>query len=558
LLDEAWLGVVRNAAHDSVCACSDDEVVDAVLHRYAEARQIADALAADALHCVSAQLAGDDTVVVNPCHRTRSGVVEMTVDDDHPRSDVQVVSHEPARQLLHTIDAAGAAVVVRREINLAHGLARVDIVEHDDDSFDVVLVTGATPGITSDREAIERLQRLGKGQPRASARVYVEGRPRQRLLARVDDVPGYGWTAARPSPIGDAGVHADEGSLTSALVAVTIDAATGTFSVGEHAGLGRLVDGGDAGDTYNYCPAADDLIVDTPTHVTTTVIESGPLRARLRIDARYEWPERVDDAGGRVGSRDVAVTTVLELRSGSPLVHVEVAFDNQCDDHRLRAHFPLPVPASRSDAECAFAVVSRGLVAEGGPSEQALATFPSQRFVCAGGLTVVHEGLNEYELIDVVDGRAHTLAITLLRASRYLSRGPMSTRTEPAGPEIELHGSQVRGPCRARYAVTVADVDPYVAVDDAFLPLLVTRGAGLGSRPARHQVFAVEGAEVASVRRVGGQLSIRLFNPRAEASVVTLDRVGWAVDLRGHPIEAIDGSLTMRPGQIATLVLPEP
>ena len=42
LLDEAWLEVIRNSAHDSICACSVDEVCDAVLHRFAEATQIAD------------------------------------------------------------------------------------------------------------------------------------------------------------------------------------------------------------------------------------------------------------------------------------------------------------------------------------------------------------------------------------------------------------------------------------------------------------------------------------------------------------------------------------
>jgi hypothetical protein len=186
-----------------------------------------------------------------------------------------------------------------------------------------------------------------------------------------------------------------------------------------------------------------------------------------------------------------------------------------------------------------------------------LATFPSQRFVRAGGLTVVHEGLNEYELIDVVDDRAHTLAITLLRASRYLSRGPMASRTEPAGPEIELRGSQVRGPCRARYAVTTTDIDPYAMVDDTFLPLFVTSGTGDGSRPPRHQALALEGAEVASVRRVGGQLSVRVFNPHPVPREVTVDRAGWAVDLRGHPIAAVDGSFTMRAGEITTLVLPD-
>ena len=35
LLDEAWLEVIRNSAHDSICACSVDEVCDAVLHRFA-------------------------------------------------------------------------------------------------------------------------------------------------------------------------------------------------------------------------------------------------------------------------------------------------------------------------------------------------------------------------------------------------------------------------------------------------------------------------------------------------------------------------------------------
>src|SRR3546814_11056020 len=45
LLDAAWLEVLRNSAHDSICACSVDEVCDAVLHRFAEAIQIAQGLA---------------------------------------------------------------------------------------------------------------------------------------------------------------------------------------------------------------------------------------------------------------------------------------------------------------------------------------------------------------------------------------------------------------------------------------------------------------------------------------------------------------------------------
>ena len=48
-LDIAWRLLVLNSAHDSSCACSADEVVDAVLVRYEEARQIGDGLARDAV-----------------------------------------------------------------------------------------------------------------------------------------------------------------------------------------------------------------------------------------------------------------------------------------------------------------------------------------------------------------------------------------------------------------------------------------------------------------------------------------------------------------------------
>src|SRR5206468_3739927 len=45
LLGMAWQKLVENSAHDSSCACSDDEVVDQVMVRYREARQIGDGLA---------------------------------------------------------------------------------------------------------------------------------------------------------------------------------------------------------------------------------------------------------------------------------------------------------------------------------------------------------------------------------------------------------------------------------------------------------------------------------------------------------------------------------
>src|SRR3546814_20137978 len=57
----------------------------------------------------------------------------------------------------------------------------------------------------------------------------------------------------------------------------------GTFSVDGHGGLGALVDGGDVGDTYNWCPPADDVLVTRPSSVAARVVEAGPVRARIGV-----------------------------------------------------------------------------------------------------------------------------------------------------------------------------------------------------------------------------------------------------------------------------------
>ena len=219
--------------------------------------------------------------------------------------------------------------------------------------------------------------------------------------------------------------------------------------------------------------------------------------------------------------------------------------------------FPLPQPATESRAECAFTTVQRGLVAEGGPPERPLATYPSRRFVQAGGLTVAHEGLLEYELIDVDDRGAHTLALTLLRCTGILSQGPMATRPLPAGPEDPLEGPQMQGPFSAELILATGEVDPYALADDGFTPLLVALPRRGGRQQATSdQALDITGAHVSAVQRVDGMLQVRVFNPGDEPTRVTVaGRQGWIVDLRGRTTGRFDQHLDLPPGRIATLRL---
>jgi hypothetical protein len=119
-----------------------------------------------------------------------------------------------------------------------------------------------------------------------------------------------------------------------------------------------------------------------------------------------------------------------------------------------------------------------------------------------------------------------------------------------------LEGAQQQGPVVARYGIAVGGHDPYALVDDLSLPLRVVVAPGGGERGATGSELDVKGAEVSALRRVGGSLEVRVFNPSDAATRVQLaGRSGWLVDLRGAPIEPFDGGFDLRPWGIATAVL---
>jgi alpha-mannosidase len=563
LLELAWLEMIRNAAHDSSCACSIDEVNAAVRHRYAEARQIGDGLADRAIAALARSIRTAGPLVVNASARTRGGVVELTLPGTDPIEGTQVLAVSDGVAGTDGITRADAVTLVQAAMDGMHELRDVDVEVDEAGVLDVRLVcTIDGSGTRYAGPAKSLVHEAAAERPDGPARISLVTPPSQKVLTWVGDVPGFGWKVVEPGAdrVGPVSVDGEDSPvIANGLVTVGIDPATGTFSVNGVAGLGRLVDDGDAGDTYNYSPPARDVVVDTPISVSVRVIERGPLRARAVIERTYRWPERVL-VGERTGEVDTLVSTLVEVRAGSPLVHVTTELDNRCRDHRLRVWFPLPSPATESRAECAFAVVSRGLEAEGGPHEVGLPTFPSRRFVCAGGLTVLHEGLLEYELVDVRDGAAHALALTLLRCTGLLSNVPMAYRPLPAGPFIHTEGSQMIGRHSFRYAVVAGDdpVAAYAAVDDAFLPLQVTTATAEGDRAEVGSALALDDAEVSAVRRERGHLVVRVFNPTSEPTTVRIPgRRGWLVDLRGRPLEPFEGSFELAPWRIATAQLAE-
>jgi mannosylglycerate hydrolase len=567
LLAVAWKQMVHNSAHDSICACSVDDVVDAVLHRYAEARTIASGLADRAVVSFARSLAEAGNYVLNAAQRTRAGVVELVVGaEDPPSGEVQVVSERAGLPGSMVLDAN----TVRTVLGLLQG-PKIDndawvhdvSVEEDDQGLTITVTVGAQerPNVPIAEAKQDIYARLG-ARPDAVIRVNLHQPPIRRIVARVTDVPGYGWQAFTPSPLTNPVQASEVGSattLTNGLVTVAVEETRGTFSLNGVEGFGQLVDGGDLGDSYNYSPPRQDTLVDEPVEVAVRIMERGPVRASIAVTATYVWPDHVDGSSQRrVGEHRVDIETQLEMRADESVVRVTTSFVNPSRDHRLRIHLPLPAAAESSRAESAFAVVERGLTAEGRPDEYGLPTAPARRFVSAGGLSVVHDGVCEYELIDITTtpsgDAAHTIALTVLRATGMLSRLGMAYRPFPAGPLTPVEGLQMVGrSVSLTYALAVGHDDPYALADDVLLPLDVVTTLGGGTRSASGSALNIEGAQVSAVRRENGVLEVRLFNPTADTTTVAIPgHAGWLVDLRGYPERHFEGSFELRPFGMAT------
>ena len=238
----AWTEVVRNAAHDSVCACSADDVVAAVLTRYAEATQIAEAVTARALAALGESMAVKAPVVVNPSPHTRSGLVELVLPGTGDIEGGQVVAARAGSATERVVTGGQLGILLGQVANdeAVWGGAIVGVDVADDESgLDVVLRTGPRPPVPDPALAstIAGLYARAGARRRDPIHVRIEHEPYRRVLVRADDVAGFGWKAWSPSdpPSAVAPVTAtrnpDDGfTLANGLLTVTVDPADGTFA----------------------------------------------------------------------------------------------------------------------------------------------------------------------------------------------------------------------------------------------------------------------------------------------------------------------------------------
>jgi mannosylglycerate hydrolase len=472
-LREAWKRMFQNAAHDSICGCSADEVTAQVLVRYAGAEQIAEELTQRAVQRIAEGVPLGAFAVVNPSPWQRTDLVELelVVPDEWEGVALelpdgsQVPTQELGRQTWEQkLLAANVPEAISRRLHGREFFGRYVHGYRVEDGR-MVLDVGDEP--SPEWFDVDQLLKDAEG----TRELRVVAQPKRTVVAAVP-APPLGWTAVSPK----AGVRP--------LPSETCP---------EPGPVPRLVRGKDFGDSYNYAPPEDDELVDTPVSEKRETLEDGPLRRIDVVHRTYVWD-----------GQEVATLTRLEQRAHEPFLRVRIEFDNRCDDQRVRVQVPLREPAETSLAEGQFAIVERGREPEGGYGEVALATYPASSFVAAGGIVLLLEHVTEYELLD------DELALTVLRSTGLISRNDNRYREEPAGPSLPIPAAQMHGPWSFSfgYLPGIKEMDVLANAEAFRLPFLSAAGRSRDAQLSEQAGPSIEGHGVVltSLRASGARL----------------------------------------------------
>ena len=493
LLRHAWDQLLQNAPHDSICGCSVDEVHRENEVRFARARQAGEHLVERALLDLGldTRLAGDPVtdaaalVVVNPHATPVTAPVEV---------DVYTA---PGHTLTGLVDAGGAPVPydLRETEPTPLFCADLDILPDTRDTLRHRIAFVADPpagGWTGYTATV------AAGEPDA----VPTGRP-GRAVTRGD------WTLT----------VADDASFT------LTEAATGRTLPG----LGRLVDSGDAGDTYTYDPPRADETV-TPV-LREAWVHDTAVASRIVVRADLDVPAGLTaDRSARSTERVVLPLTVTAtLWAGVPELDWRLEFDNAADDHRLQAHFPTDAPASDWTADTHFSLLTRPLKASLGPLpeergyEADAGVAPVRSLASLPGLAVLAPGLPE---VQGIAGERPSLAVTVLRAVGWLSRPDLRARTAGAGPQLPTPEAQCRRRITAAVGVRLDEAEAVVTAAAARrrAPLRAWQLRPGTAAPAPTSGLRVDGAQVSAYKLAedGDGAVLRLVNPTAVEVVATV------------------------------------
>jgi len=520
LLKKAWAVLLQNHAHDSICGTGVDEVHEEMMHRFAEANKLADAVAERALQHLA--------VTMGEGEPDQGSIAVFNPSPWPCKSEVEVwITQNTTDCLLQNSEGE-----------------LIPFVEHGVEKMPTNILEGVR---------------------------YV---PKRRISFQ-DFFPPLGlktYKLVKARAHWESGVKVVGNVVENAFYLVRVHQ-DGTLDVYDkesgksYKGINVLEDVADAGDEYNFSPIGGDVpITSIGLKGRVSPRMATPWKAEVTVSLRMKLPLKLNVDRKRRSKREVSlpIRWVISLQKDVKRIDVCMDVENRAWDHRLRVVFPTCLNEPRLFVDDTFGVFERSFQSseEKWVVEQPSPTFPQKLFVAlekdGAGFALINQGLPECEVSK--DG---TIFLTLLRCVGWLSRGDLRTRRGHAGPPLPTPKAQCPGLHRFNYAIYTYEGNwssskllelarnfstPPIGMEHQGLPLLSV--SFLSCEPSNVVLSAVKPAEE------GEHIVVRMYNPTGEvcqAKVRTLWEIAevWEVRLDERQIAQVK---LVAPNEFETII----
>ncbi len=397
--DVAYLELLRNHAHDSICGCAVEEVHRDMHYRFRQTRTIGQEVVMDCLRqdvsCVKAGEHGSEMIfrVYQPLPYEGRATYRLAVDfpeDFKPKYSEGEREYE-WKNSFFIYDREG------REVPYTlHSIERGRIVAsatlYKADRYNLSIDAELTPmGYTEFRVVpAEKGLRTRYIMGQTTGRLTAENR---FLRVQIKDNGTLRLTDKRTGRVFD--------------------------------DLLRYEDGADIGDGWMHIRPSSDSIFFGPGRVLAIEkIADGPTETAFRITTELALPEKTVWEGGELKRsarlQPVTLRTVVRLGAENDFLEVETEMDNTVLDHRLQVCFPTDVQTDTYLAGQAFAMLERPVGMDAQTTHWKEPQYGDRNFngtamlrdECGGLAFLSAEGLHE---VNAMGDDRRTLAVTLMR-----------------------------------------------------------------------------------------------------------------------------------------------
>lgn len=501
LVAQAWRTILQCHAHDSMGCCNSDRVNADIKHRFVKAREVIDAHA-------------------NMTLRLMASSIDKSDDED----------------LLLVFNAVASPAVRLVEQELFVGTRDFALLDVDGNEVPYSVV---------DVEAYDA-QKLDRQIAHLNQHI-----PMFRVVISFNATfDGLGYTTYRIVPDRAATVVETRRPLGARIendmlaADVTADGIRLTRGDGSEV-LATLEESGDEGDSYDYSPPPNDLVLQDfvfqPQGVT--VVEGVQ---RLAFRAERKVPADLGERASGALSVAAVFTGTVELRDAESFARLHLSHDNNAENHRVRLKVITDLEPEYSIADNQFGIIRRELehpeafcFEELGWHERPDPIYPMLSF-CAltqdtMGTFVATKGLREYE----ASGDAHNeLNVTLYRSYGEIGKDDLTRRPGRAsGIKVPSPDGQLKQHLEFDLAVGFVDGEDGILQASQAAHLLNTddctfqvkryndfRLNPTGKRiPPSYSLFTLDSSVVLSTVKMtesGCGYAVRFFNPTWSAVTV--------------------------------------